>query len=384
MKKKQKNNLEEKKEKEDKQDEEGHVPRYRPEHGEYAMKRIFERPPPETLEEYSADSIVFTPGEDKGFEPDKLMVFLGKRRTGKSFTVRSLLGSYLPSLGYCLFEIFPAGLVITGTKLNQFWNKMFPKAYIHEHLSVLDKLFKYQTYFLEDWYKNPEINDPKKKTYINPYRVVVIDDMAGENELKYSAEINAVAVKGRHYKILVMLTTQYIKLVNTTMRENLDQLFLFYQGTRISKETIAEAFMSSVNKWEAMHYIDEHTQVKGKEREVLVWDNSILSQDLTKKLFLYKPEEQEDFLVGNRAAWQEESQKYDDFQKIRKKRRKRAQKKWEATHGVATEKTEEQKLYKVDKVLEIPKVLVNSFGKNQNANQYQGIARWQEEGYFNQ
>lgn len=308
--------------------------------GETAMRAMYDIPLPNKLQPFDVSKIVLTPNSDDGFEPDKLMVFLGKRRTGKTFSIDSMLGSYCGAIGYDLYEIFPAAIVITGTKLNSFWNKRFPDKYIHTSLDVIDVMFAEQAKFIEKWWKHPEWQDPSLPTYVNPYRLLVIDDMVGEEGFKDNNSVVKIAIKGRHYKICVMLTTQYIKLINTTMRENLDLLFVMFQSTLLSKETIAETFMGGVDKRAAIQFIDEHTQVKGQQRNVLVWDNSRLVRDLNEKMFELVPEEPEDYLVGDEYYWQTEIDRYREFEKKREGRRARSRAKWEKLHI----KVKEQKI----------------------------------------
>lgn len=297
--------------------------------GETSVRKLFSLSLPGKLDPFDVSKIVTNPTTGTGFEPDKLMVFLGKRRTGKTFSIDSMLGSYCGSIGYDLYEIFPGAIVITGTKLNRFWEQRFPREYIHTSLDVLPIFYEYQEHLVSKWWEKDEYRDPESPGWFNPYRLLVIDDMVGEKHFKEDTGVIQTAIKGRHYKCCVMLTTQYIKLINTTVRENLDLLFVMFQSTLLSKETIAESFMSGVDKWEAMAYIDEHTQVKGEQREVLVWDNSKLVRNLEEKMFQLIPEKPEDYLVGNEAYWKSELDRYHNWVKKKEGRRARSRAKWE-------------------------------------------------------
>lgn len=55
---------------------------------------------------------------------DNTVVVIGKRRSGKSFWAR-----------WCMYHLrhrFPAGIVITSTKLNGFWSQYVPDKFIHD------------------------------------------------------------------------------------------------------------------------------------------------------------------------------------------------------------------------------------------------------------
>ena len=55
---------------------------------------------------------------------DKVVLFIGKRETGKSFLVRDLLWHN---------RDLPVGTVISGTEgANQFYSKMIPSIFIHD------------------------------------------------------------------------------------------------------------------------------------------------------------------------------------------------------------------------------------------------------------
>ena len=55
---------------------------------------------------------------------DNTIVVIGKRRSGKSFWARWAM--------YHLRHRFPAGIVITSTKLNGFWAQYVPDKFIHD------------------------------------------------------------------------------------------------------------------------------------------------------------------------------------------------------------------------------------------------------------
>ena len=60
-------------------------------------------------------------------ENDKVVVFIGKRETGKSFLVKDLLYYH---------QDLPVGTVISGTEgANSFYSKLMPSAFIHGEYS---------------------------------------------------------------------------------------------------------------------------------------------------------------------------------------------------------------------------------------------------------
>ena len=60
-------------------------------------------------------------------EDDKVVVFVGKRETGKSFLVKDLLYYH---------QDLPVGTVISGTEgANSFYSKLMPSCFIHGEYS---------------------------------------------------------------------------------------------------------------------------------------------------------------------------------------------------------------------------------------------------------
>ncbi len=75
------------------------------------------------LRKFDMKSITFRPDENKG----PVVVFIGRRDTGKSFLVRDLLFHH---------QDIPIGTVISGTEAsNGFYGKLVPKLFIHNQYS---------------------------------------------------------------------------------------------------------------------------------------------------------------------------------------------------------------------------------------------------------
>ena len=69
---------------------------------------------------------------------DKVVVFIGKRETGKSFLVKDLLWHH---------KDLPVGTVISGTEgANQFYSKTIPPIFIHDEYTpgIIDNFCKRQ------------------------------------------------------------------------------------------------------------------------------------------------------------------------------------------------------------------------------------------------
>ena len=159
------------------------------------------------------DLLEFDPEEIK---LDATIVAIGKRRTGKSWLLRNIM--------YLMRDKIPAGIVISQTdELNKFWQQYVPSKYIYPKYEpeILDAVFKRQKSILNDNALSDEEKDKKAPFFI------LLDDVISDQRLKYDENLMELFVAGRHYRLFVMITTQYAKAITPTIRGNTDYAFLF-------------------------------------------------------------------------------------------------------------------------------------------------------------
>lgn len=224
-------------------------------------------------------------------QPDKLALFFGKRRTGKSFAARWLIHT-----GRALFN---SGLVLTNTDFNHYWQQYFPEDYVHKFDPIiLELLLAEQQKEMDSW-----IRAGRPRSH-NPYKLIVLDDVVGQN-FRYVDVINTFATRGRHFGLCVFLMTQYPKMINKAVKTNCDFAFVFFQQTGTEKEAIAEEFFSNVPRESAMAMIEEYTEVDldSQQRELLVLDQMTPSRNLVQKVFLCEPNDPGEFIVGGPEFW---------------------------------------------------------------------------------
>ena len=146
---------------------------------------------------------------------DATIVAVGKRRTGKSWIFRNLM--------YLMRDKIPAGIVISQTdELNKFWRQYIPAKYIYPKYepAILDTVFKRQKKILNDRGLTDEEKEKKAPFF------VLLDDVISDQRLKYDANLMELFVAGRHYKLFVLITTQYAKAITPTIRGNTDYCFM--------------------------------------------------------------------------------------------------------------------------------------------------------------
>lgn len=156
---------------------------------------------------------------EKDILDDFTVLFIGRRRSGKSFGARYLM--------YHLRHRFPFGVVITGTRLNNYWSKYVPQEYIHDIQSmnkILDFVFARQTLLTA----YPELG-------IDRRMFLILDDvMEDKFFIRYNAQLSKVFTNGRHFGIFLVIISQDVKGIPPDLRENTDCAIIFriFEGER--------------------------------------------------------------------------------------------------------------------------------------------------------
>lgn len=170
---------------------------------------------------------------EKDVLDDFTTVLIGRRRSGKTWASRWLM--------YHLRHRFPFGMVITGTRLNNFWSQYIPEEFIHDIADVEDVLnlvFARQTFIKA----NPQLG-------IDPRMFLILDDVMGDkHKTRHGKELSNIFTNGRHNEIFLLITLQDAKGIPPDLRENTDLCVIFrvYEGGR--KQVICEEWLSYIEE----------------------------------------------------------------------------------------------------------------------------------------
>jgi hypothetical protein len=245
------------------------------------------------------DNIVPKPFNPEMIPDDATCVLFGKRRTGKSFMMRYIL--------WHKRKVYPYGLVFSKTKFNFFWQNYFPDKYIHKGINnvALARLYRRQDKLVTAIHqgKLKESKCPKNNKQVNPYVILVFDDVISDGEtMKRNPLIQGLFTEGRHLKTSVYFSTQYAKGVSTIARANCDFAFIFKQNQYTQMEAIAEDFLGMMEKRAAMYLIQKYAV----GRQALVVDCASTSTDPNEILYVFTAEETpEKFKMGCKEFWKE-------------------------------------------------------------------------------
>lgn len=221
---------------------------------------------------------------------DGTIVAVGKRRTGKSWVFRNLM--------YLMKDKIPAGIVISQTdELNKFWRQYIPKKYIYPHYEpeILDAVFQRQKKILNDNGLTDEEKDAKAPFF------VLLDDVISDQRLRYDANLMELFVAGRHYRLFVLITTQYAKAITPTLRGNTDYCFIMKCIQQRQREALWEDFGDFLTKDGFAQILDAYTE----DNEVLVIDTCPEhTVDPLEMLYWWKASDPGEFHMGSEDFWE--------------------------------------------------------------------------------
>jgi hypothetical protein len=169
-------------------------------------------------------------------EDDSAILVLGARRSGKSVLIKDIC---------CHMRgRFPLVIVFTGTKMNNWFAGWLPNQCVFEgyHERVVVQLLARQRRILAENAGRPlsQQSDPRV--------LVILDDVVTEREAQNSRALQTLYVSGRHHKVSVLFSTQYVrsKTVPPVIRGNCDLVFVFAQSSEEASSIIAEQWLSGV------------------------------------------------------------------------------------------------------------------------------------------
>ena len=151
----------------------------------------------------------------------------------------------------------------------------------------------------------------------NPWIGIMLDDAVADSGVKYSETLLKLFIAGRHFKIHLVVTTQYPTLITPKMRANLDYGFIFTQISKKERENIRDQYMGYLHRDYADAILDYYTQ----DNHCLVIDLSTNSTDPEDCIFYTKadaPPPPPKYTLGCREYW--------DVSRLKKERTVRQEK----------------------------------------------------------
>ena len=164
---------------------------------------------------------------------DSVIVFIGKRNTGKSFLIKDLLWHK---------RTFPVGTVLSGTEgANAFYSQIVPSLLIHEEFTpnIIANVIKRQQNITKMQMKEKAV---KGSTAIDRRTFIIMDDCMYDNKWVSDRNIRSLFMNGRHYGIMYILALQYVMGIPPVLRGNVDYVFILRENMVANRRRIYEQF----------------------------------------------------------------------------------------------------------------------------------------------
>ena len=240
------------------------------------------------LKRFDMRNIEFTPDKANG----PVVVFIGRRDTGKSFLVRDFLYYH---------QDIPIGTVISGTEAgNGFYAKHVPKLFIHDeyNTAIIENVLKRQKIVIKQIKKE---NEAYGKSSIDGRAFVILDDCLWDNSWSKDKMMRLLFMNGRHWKITTIITMQYPLGVPPNLRTNIDYTFILREPYINNRKRIYENYAGMFPTFESFcQVMDQCTE----NYECLVISNNARSNKLEDQIFWYKADAHEDFKLGAKEFWE--------------------------------------------------------------------------------
>jgi hypothetical protein len=231
---------------------------------------------------------------------DKVVVFIGKRETGKSFLVKDLLYYH---------KDVPIGTVISGTEAaNTFYGNMVPSLFIHDAFTpqVVANAVKRQRMVIK------KINKDRAQfgsSNIDPRAFLILDDCLYDQSWVRDENIRNLFMNGRHFKILFIITMQYALGVPPNLRTNIDYVFILRENYVSNRKRLYDHYAGMFPSFEIFcQVMDACTE----DFHCLVVNNNAKSNKLEDQVFWYKADSHPEFKIGAAEFWKHHNANYND------------------------------------------------------------------------
>jgi hypothetical protein len=224
---------------------------------------------------------------------DKVVLFIGKRETGKSFLVRDLLWHN---------RDLPVGTVISGTEgANQFYSKMIPSIFIHDEYTpeIINNFVKRQGRLIKK-----QVGGVAEYQNIDPRAFLILDDCLYDNTWVKDKNVRSLFMNGRHFKAFFIITSQYSLGIPPNLRTNVDYVFVLRETIHSNRRRLYEQYCGMFPTYEFFCTVmDQCTE----NFECLVINNNSKSSKLEEQVYWYKSDPHPDFRLGADILWKQSS-----------------------------------------------------------------------------
>lgn len=210
---------------------------------------------------------------------DSVVVFIGKRNTGKSYCMKDIMGYN---------RDIPVGVVVSPTeRANGYFEKFIPKMLIYDELEekIVSKFLSRQINITKD--RKKELEKHGSST-IDPRAFLILDDCMYNKAVTKDKNIRCIFMNGRHYKIFLLITMQHGLGLPPDLRSNIDYVFIFRNNIVKEREKIYNHYAGMFPTFDVFNQVMNQCT---ENFECLVIDNKTQSNNINDNVYWYKAQD---------------------------------------------------------------------------------------------
>lgn len=228
--------------------------------------------------------------DPKTIDPCRTMVCLAKRGSGKSVLIRDIM--------YQMRSKIPCGIAFSASEEgNGAYAEMMPKSFIYDDFSpeILEKFVNRQKYMVTNKKKHPEA-------------FCIFDDMTYDaKKFMKDPNLRFIFLNGRHFKITMILSSQYALDLPPAIRGNTDYVFVLRENVVANQEKLWRNFFGV---FPTFKMFQQTLMACTEDYGMLVLNNCAKSNKIEDTVFWYKAKIHPKFKVCSPAVWKLDRQIY--------------------------------------------------------------------------
>jgi energy-coupling factor transporter ATP-binding protein EcfA2 len=235
--------------------------------------------------------------------PDNcIILIIGKRGCGKSTVAEDIMSH---------FTHITEGICLSKTdKMNGFWGKHVPELFIHHEYdkNITLRLLAHQARKWERYKRKCSAEGRVADPADIPPAFAIFDDVTFDKTFLRDKATRELFMNGRHYRILVVITCQYLMDIGPDLRNQIDFVFVLKDNIKNNREKIYEYFAGVFPTFASFQKVFIKCT---EDREAMVLHNSSLSHKVGDCVFFYKARPNLHYRLGCDEYWRFSNQNYD-------------------------------------------------------------------------